>query len=199
MRLYTHSHCPFAQRAVLALQLARLPYESIEVDLYGPGITAYKHINPKGLVPALVLENDRNRVIPESEDILDFIDTDLLDPSASPDGVLQKLGDTDKAQRLWYKEQADILLKEGRVCYPYASKRMVQTLQEIDARLYGPFAAKCGLSIIDCSLFPFVWRIEREFGSVLEIKTPRLYRWLDTMGAHEAVQRTLSSGYWMWW
>ena len=69
--LFSHTYCPFAQRAFLALELYDLDrdYKFEQVELYGGKKPKYL-INRK--VPVLVHDN---QLITESEDILDYIHT----------------------------------------------------------------------------------------------------------------------------
>jgi glutathione S-transferase len=63
--LYTNHGCPFAQRAHIALDELKLPYDEILIDLGSPRPQWYLDINPRGLVPTLKYSLP-NSVYPEA-------------------------------------------------------------------------------------------------------------------------------------
>mmetsp|Transcript_927 Transcript_927/g.3346 ORF Transcript_927/g.3346 Transcript_927/m.3346 type:complete len:300 (+) Transcript_927:81-980(+) len=66
LQLYTHTLCPYAQRVELLLVEREVPFELHHVDLSDKP-RWYLQINPKGLVPTVVLPD--GEVITESADI----------------------------------------------------------------------------------------------------------------------------------
>ena len=75
LTLYSHVMCPFAQKAWIALNFAKVDYEIEQIDLYGSKPSWFLKMNPKGQVPVLKVGDE---VITESEDILSFIGSDQL-------------------------------------------------------------------------------------------------------------------------
>ena len=49
--LSQHRWCPYAHRVWLALEVKRLPYKLVEIDLYGGKPSWFLELNPAGLVP----------------------------------------------------------------------------------------------------------------------------------------------------
>lgn len=68
--LFTFRRCPYAMRARLALRIAKLDVEMIEVDLKNKPQVMLDH-SPKGTVPVLVLNS--GEVIDESLEILRWV------------------------------------------------------------------------------------------------------------------------------
>lgn len=75
-RLVTHKMCPFAQKAMIALECSEQPYELEEICLYGSGgkPSWFLQLNPQGTVPVLVY-NGGSVVLPDSDLILDAIES----------------------------------------------------------------------------------------------------------------------------
>jgi glutathione S-transferase len=48
----------------------------------------------------------------------------------------------------------------------------------------------------DCHAFPFLWRIETEFGLA---DYPKLQSWLDRCSQQPAFQKTIQPSWWWWW
>ncbi|OMH83319.1 Glutathione S-transferase omega-1 [Zancudomyces culisetae] len=68
--LYNAVICPYAQRAVIALNESGVPYEKVDIDLSNKPAW-YPQVNPEGKVPALRL-ND-GRILIESLLIVEYI------------------------------------------------------------------------------------------------------------------------------
>ncbi|KAL3450193.1 thioredoxin-like protein [Aspergillus insuetus] len=100
--LYTNPHCPWAQRAHIALKELGLPYEEVFIDVEKPREEWYLAINPKGQVPTLSYDGT---IITESGIVAQFLadahfatetgmggksKAGLLLPSNSPGGAIQR-------------------------------------------------------------------------------------------------------------
>ncbi|KAG0232306.1 hypothetical protein BGW42_008272 [Actinomortierella wolfii] len=72
LTLYTSRVCPYAQRAVIALKLAGIEAEHVEIDLSVPREEWYLKINPYGAVPALKVDNDDFYIL-ESQIVAQYI------------------------------------------------------------------------------------------------------------------------------
>ena len=54
-------------------------------------------------------------------------------------------------------------------------------------------------SMVDCCLFPFVWRLQIEFQWLDSRTYPNLYAWYQDMETNRAVQATMPAQWWWWW
>ncbi|KAI0397851.1 thioredoxin-like protein [Xylariaceae sp. FL0594] len=92
LKLYTNHGCPWAHRAHIALAELELPFEEEIIDLAVPRTAEYLKINPRGLVPSLVVDGEE--VITESAVVAAFL-TDafpshLVPTSSEPGGALKR-------------------------------------------------------------------------------------------------------------
>ncbi|MCJ1310653.1 hypothetical protein MMC25_004319 [Agyrium rufum] len=55
--LYTNHFCPWAQRAHIVADELKIPFEEVHIDLGKPREEWYLKVNPRGLVPALAIED----------------------------------------------------------------------------------------------------------------------------------------------
>jgi glutathione S-transferase len=63
----------------------------------------------------------------------------------------------------------------------------------------GPYLVGEGLSLADCAAFPFLWRIDREFG-IGGVGEENLRSWLDRCMETDPIKRTIPvRGWWWWW
>ena len=67
LKLYTHTACPFAQRVQIALEQAAIPFEKVDVNLYGSGgfdksalkkIETAGGLSPKGYIPVIKIGSE---------------------------------------------------------------------------------------------------------------------------------------------
>merc|ERR1719491_1144428 len=79
IKLYTHTSCPFAQRVWIALEATGLPFEKVEVNLYGQGgfdksalkkVEANGGLSPKGYIPVMSIDTE---VIRESSVLVERV------------------------------------------------------------------------------------------------------------------------------
>ena len=204
--LFTHRMCPFAQRAHIALNfvIGSSNFQIEEIDLYGNKPSWFVKMNPAGQVPVLkhVDVNGKTDIVTESEDILDYLsilDTNqgLLNPTTGHESYT--------ADRDWYKYMISALLREGRSTYPQGSAKLKGLLGEIESKkasenhegnflLTGNVPSAC-----DCSFFPMLYRIEKDFQGDLLQDFSELSAYLERMKSVPEVRETIVSSYWMWW
>jgi len=69
VQFFTNKMCPFAQKAWITLEEKQVPFELVEIGLYGAGGKPdwFMKMNPKGLVPVL---KHGDTVVTESNDII---------------------------------------------------------------------------------------------------------------------------------
>ncbi|EPE31116.1 Thioredoxin-like protein [Glarea lozoyensis ATCC 20868] len=89
--LYTSYACPWAHRSQIALRELKLAFQTEIIDLKVPRTAEYLAINPRGLVPALVYNDE---VLTESAIVSQFLvdahPSHLEKTSSEPGGALQR-------------------------------------------------------------------------------------------------------------
>lgn len=202
-RLVTHKMCPFAQKAWIALECSKAPYELEEISLYGSGgkPSWFLKLNPSGTVPVLVCNGGtavNNVVLPDSDLILDAIESgraiqgsviDLQLPESNP-----TLADSVKA----WRNSINKMLPIGKRAVLSGDKSpLLSLLKEMDAQVVGPYLTGDQVTTADCHAFPFLWRIETEFG--LADDFPNLQSWLEMCSEKPAFKKTIQPSWWWWW
>lgn len=86
MKLYDYFRSTACYRVRIALNLKKTAYETLEVHLVNNGgeqlSTAYRQVNPQGLVPALL---DDDRIITQSLAIIEYLNEKIPQPALLPD------------------------------------------------------------------------------------------------------------------
>lgn len=185
----TNKMCPFAQKCWSALEASHLPYELKEVGLYGAGGKPnwFLKLNPKGTVPVLEISGKSPTVYPDSELILDYINSNTDLKSPEKDEEIQKWRNIVSNQIIPIGKRA--VLGGGR-------EQLDELLQEIDGEVEGPFLCGDAITVADCAAFPFVWRINDEFGLDDDSK---LKKWLSVCVETDCFKKTIRRSWWWWW
>lgn len=189
-KFVTNKMCPFAQKVWIALEASDTKYTMSEVSLYGAGGKPawFMKLNPAGTVPILVFDGDN--VYPDSELILDYIrdNTGLHSPEKKVDEV--------KVQ-LWRDILSQKIIPIGKEAVLGGStEQLFDLLKYLDDRVRGPYLCGDTVTVADCAVFPFIWRINDELG--LEEKS-KLKRWLDICMDTSCFQKTVQKSWWWWW
>lgn len=178
--LYSFRRCPYAMRARMAMAMAKIPYEKIEVELKNKPDHMLQ-ISPKGTVPVLWLE-DTQVVIEESLDIMRWA-LEQNDPECwlSYD---RELGDA-------LIEENDGAFKRALDRYKYPSRypdedcsgakgQALQFLEKLNDLLESrPHLLLDRTSLIDIAIFPFIRQcanVDRGWFDGLAL--PHLQDWL---------------------
>ena len=205
IRFVTNARCPFAQKAWIALEASGCEYETTEVSLYGPGGKPgwFLDMNPRGTVPVVVAVD--GVVFADSESILDAVGDGVVGVAwgmlrrtdgQSPDG--SALADR------WRILVSDRLIPVGKSAVlggrgGSATAELRTLLKDLNAMVAGPYLVGEGLSLADCAAFPFLWRIDREFG-IGGVGEENLRSWLDRCMETDPIKRTIPvRGWWWWW
>ncbi|EER15929.1 Glutathione S-transferase 103-1A, putative [Perkinsus marinus ATCC 50983] len=167
LRFLTAFFCPYAQRARIALEWYKLPYEHIECLSPGPdGYT--KHLllletNPKGLVPTLIVDHSdgRREIVVESLDIIEYLDT-IARGMGLP---IQPLVPEDRKERRRLRKAAQIynasfcdrFIQCFRRNRPDRFSDMIAALENFSSEMLGPFYNGASLCIVDVALYPFAY------------------------------------------
>ena len=193
VRFITNKMCPFAQKAWIALEVADINYTLEQVSLYGSGGKPnwFWELNPQGTVPIVVF--DTSIVLPDSDLILDEI-------SSIPGG--ERLEPKDETSLSHAKEFRKILaefLPIGKKAVLGGDKKpMWAKLGELDSAIQGPYICGDEITVADCAGFPFLWRINDEFGP-LGKKYGNIDGWLEHCKKNPAFTKTIQRSWWWWW
>jgi glutathione S-transferase len=178
-----------------------------EISLYGPGGKPdwFLQLNPKGTVPVLVCHATPRgdtllRPLTDSDEILDrFCD-------AVPGGSQLVPGDK-KAQIAEFRSTMSTFLPIGKNAILGGGGRggskakLWEKMVEIDSLIQGPYVCGHEVTVADCAAFPFLWRIQKEYGGdkLEENGCSSIKAWLATCERNEAFSKTIQSSWWWWW
>ncbi|KAL3823899.1 hypothetical protein ACHAXA_005481 [Cyclostephanos tholiformis] len=211
IRFVTNRRCPYAQKAWIALEASGCAYETIEVSLYGTGGKPdwFLDMNPRGTVPIVaVLATagvDEDVVFADSDSILDAIGSGVVAGAAGARGMLRavdgpRAGDDMALSDRWRVLVSDRLIPVGKsAALGGSTSELRALLNEMNAMVVGPYLVGDELSLADCAAFPFLWRIDREFG-IGGDGEENLRLWLDKCMDTDSIRRTIpDQGWWWWW
>lgn len=196
-RFITNKMCPFAQKVWIALEVAKTPYELEEISLYGPGGKPdwFWELNPDGTVPVLVCHGGA-AVYPDSDLALDAVgDGNALgEQQVSLTANDEK---TDQLVREWRKMINNMLPVGKKAVMSGGSKqKLMEVLKHMNDKVQSPYLCGDKVTVADCAAFPFMWRLNDEFGlNGLE----NLQAWLTTCEQNESFSKTIQSAWWWWW
>jgi glutathione S-transferase len=153
--LYTFRRCPYAMRARLALALAGVRYQRVEVSLKAKP-EALLRVSPKGTVPVLVLED--GTVLEESLDIMHWALRPTLSEEetaliAENDGAFKRDLDRYKYPHRYGHDAEQALLHRGS-----GVAWLAQLDSMLSARAY-LFGSTRGFA--DLAIMPFVRQFAR--------------------------------------
>jgi glutathione S-transferase len=180
------------------LEAAEAPYELEEVSLYGPNGKPdwFMKLNPKGQVPILVCYGGAV-IVRDSDTILDNIGKVVKAGSdifpTEEDGI---------ARAKHFRSQINEFLPIGKQAVlgtGAKDKKMWSKLQELDQLIVGPYVCGEHVTVADCAGFPFLWRIDSEYGPIEEYGCDNIRTWLDTCKKNEAFSKTIQPTWWWWW
>jgi glutathione S-transferase len=152
-------------------------------------------LNPEGMVPVLECYGGAV-VIHDSDLILDQIALGVVEGG-------KRLAMADEEASLvqgWRTSIHDMLPVGKAAVHGDASQRkmLMEVLSGWDCRVVGPYLCGDKVTLADCGAFPFVWRLDREFG-LESMDCKRLKSWLTTCEANAAFGKTIESSWWWWW
>ena len=206
VRLVTNKMCPFAQKAWLALECSQIPYQMEELSLYGAGGKPdwFWRLNPAGTVPVLVQELGSNtQVWPDSDLILQAIAGGEVIHDKS-NNKLQVTERDRQAMDEWRKAINDMLpIGKKAVLGRGDSSPLAKLLQEkLESKLLKgctDYLVGNSVSIADCHAFPFLWRLDQEFGLAEGLNCPKLGDWVDRRSQQAEFRKTIQTAWWWWW
>jgi len=158
-------------------------------------------------------------VFADSELILDAIgngrivasDTiDTIDTNEDKEGALLLAGKMSEEENArvdrWRSAISDKLVPVGKsAVLGGSSSKLRSLLKEMNELVDedGPYLVGNRVTLADCAAFPFLWRIDREFGiggTEKENDEGKLRAWLDACVNTASMKRTIPvRGWWWWW
>ena len=153
-------------------------------------------LNPKGEVPVLTCEGGSN-VYVDSEEILTRIAEGAV---SGGEQLLQAPQDMVDDWRTTTNAKIKVVGKEAVLRGGESVEDLKNLLRGVDGNIVGPYLCGSSMSLADCSAFPFLWRIDDEFGPLTEKDgCGNIRRWLDKCSEDEAFKKTIQSSWWWWW
>jgi glutathione S-transferase len=206
-RLVTHKSCPFAQKAWIALECSKQSYELEEISLYGSGgkPSWFLQLNPSGTVPVLVCNGgSRQVVLPDSDLILDALECGSISSAIQMQQgsetvnllLLEHESSLAESVKAWRSFTNKMLPVGKRAVLSGSTAPLLKLLRDMDANVVGPYLVGNQITTADCHAFPFLWRIETEFGLAA---FPKIQSWLDICSQQPAFQKTIQTSWWWWW
>jgi len=194
--------CPYAQKVWIALETGSCPYEMTEISLYGPGGKPdwFLDLNPDGQVPVLTCYGGAKIYI-DSEFILDKISEGIVEGG----GALAAADDeTEKKVEEWRHLIANRLNPVGKAAVQRGGKNVKELmglLKELDGKVEGPYLCGDKVTTADCAAFPFLWRINDEYGPLTEEDhgCGNIRAWLDKCLDTPSFKKTVQGAWWWWW
>ena len=190
LKLYTSQVCPFAHRCRLALSLAGLEHERVEIDLKAMP-DWYKHLSPNQKVP--LLEHDSHKIW-ESAIINEYL-ADAFSAQLQPNDPLLRA-----QSRLaidWAGNHIIPTFYQVLRNQPEDAAAKLETALEEAPRwmsLEGPFWLGTEPCLADAGIYPWFerWVVLKHYRD-LRIEMPtRLTQWFEAMRNHPAVMAEAS-------
>lgn len=208
------------RKAWIALEAAEVPYKFEQVSLYGSGgkPSWFMKLNPKGQVPVLVVNNDNNTdklVLADSDLILDkmgMVMNSVFPKTQSASSTKQLLAtesiDEEAVAKIdAFRSALNEFLPIGKRAVLGGDKeRMWSKLRELDALMDTKgqpsyiIAGTDRPTVADCAAFPFLWRIDQEFGTCWEDNgCQNIPAWLDFCKKQPPFENSIQGSWWWWW
>jgi glutathione S-transferase len=194
-----HVWCPYCQKVWLFLEEKKIPFkvEKVSMFCYGKKESWYKKKVPRGMLPAVELDNE---MITESDVILQELENTF--------GVLYKSMHDPNVMQLRNLERYLFRAWCSWLCYPSRSSteenrnkenfvKVVRIVDEVLGRENGPFFLN-EFSIVDCIFIPYVERMNASLyyykGFTLrdETRFPNLYKWFNGIESRSTYTGTQS-------
>lgn len=193
----TNKMCPYAQKAWIALESSGIAYDMREVSLYGPGGKPdwFWKLNPRGTVPIVTMDGE-NDVYADSELILDAV-------GDISEGILARTADLSEEERTQVSKWREIMSKQlapvGKSAVLGGSMPKLRSLlKEMNDMVVGPYLCGQRMTLADCAAFPFLWRIDQDYG-IGGDGEEKLRDWLDVCLKTETIKSTVVRSWWWWW
>ena len=201
------------------MEAAGVSYKFEQVSLYGSGgkPSWFMKLNPKGQVPVLVVNDDNDAdkvVLADSDLILDEMGMVMESVSSetqsnpSRQSLVTKPSDGENDKIDAFRTCLREFLPIGKSAVLGGDKkRMWSKLRELDALMDTNgqqtyiIAGTNNPTIADCAGFPFLWRIDQEFGSSSwkDNGCQNIPAWLDFCKSQPPFETSIQRSWWWWW
>jgi len=160
-------------------------------------------MNPQGTVPVLSCYGGAV-IIPDSESILEYI---VRGKITGPNGNKLALKEGEDPRYESAKEWRQFITndiisvsKSAVLGNKTSKKELFELLRNQSSKIQGPFLCGEDVTVADCAAFPFLWRINSEYGPLDKIDgCEKWAQWLSKCEAEPAFQKSLQSSWWWWW
>ena len=192
--------CPFVRRVWIALEEKKLPYQYHEVNPYKKEESFLK-INPRGLVPAYVVNNDTP--LYESIVLMEYLEDAF--PQSTP---LLPQDPVDRARvRLWIDHiSRKIIPNFFRLLQAQedhdqneARKDLEKAIYQFSEQLKSPYFMGEQFGMVDIALVPFIQRqyvvVQDHRGFIVPTDGEvwqKWHRWVEAINERASVQNTMS-------
>ena len=191
IKLYTHTACPFAQRVWIALEASGMPFEKVDVNLYGSGnfdkaalkkVEVEGGLSAKGYIPVMAIGDE---VIRESSVCVERVAA----LSAQADGAVSLLPENPSVA-------SELILLCNALPTSQSSRQLDSLMRKVDGIISSSaFLAGDRFSVADACLLPFLQRVEGDIPRDAEHLRGYMAR------AHKlpSFEKTVVSFWWWWW
>ena len=201
LTLISHKLCPYVQRAVIALNEKRVPFERVDIDLANKPDWFLK-LSPLGKVPVLVVRGDDGEVaLFESNVICEYIEDTQGGAKLHPQDPLQRaqhrawmeFGSTILSE-LWGLETTGdpAVFETKRVAIAAKFARVEEALGS------GPFFAGEKFNLVDAVFAP-IFRYFDVFDTLIDLSifddTPKVRAWRAELAKRPSVRTAVGADY----
>jgi len=200
----TNKMCPFAQKAWIALEASGTSYQMKEISLYGhngkPGW--FLSLNSAGTVP--VISYSDGLILPDSELILDHFAYGEINSGRTENALSLRYRDDIINKRVvkWRNDVLQKVIPIGKAAVLEGeTQKLFELLKCLDGSVTGCYLTCDNPTVADCAAFPFLWRIDKEFGPLTQEthSCGNIRKWLDLCIDTPVFQKTVHQSWWWWW
>lgn len=141
-------------------------------------------------------------VFADSELILDAVGAGSVGAGNDSTLFLDILSEDEKSCSDYWRQMilAEIIPAGKSAVMGGSVYKLRSLLKDMNSKVVGPYLVGEKLTLADCAAFPFLWRIDQEFGIGNVDGEENLRFWLDKCTKTEAIHRTIPTrGWWWWW
>ena len=139
--------------------------------------------------------DDGAEVYADSEEILDIVQSGRLEG----EGLLSTGEGVQESVVEWRRQITERLIPVGRSAVLGGNvPKLRGLLREFNAKIKGPYLTGGEFTSADAAMFPFIWRIDKEF-TLGQDGEENVKSWLNQCLSIESVKKTVTRDWWWWW